>query len=275
MTSLEVLSSDDPAWVLDEAGAFLASRPVVHNLILTLLHQRVAHPLPGRYWVAREGGAVTGVAFQSPRDFYATITPMPFEAATGIVDAIVDAGVMLPGVSGEADTAARFAGQWTERSKTAAVPTQGQRIYEAKEIQKPEGVNGRMRTAVLRDRELIMNWHYAFYEDVGQRGMDPTANVDQRLPAGMYRIWEDGEPVSMAGYAKPVQGVARILAVYTPEAKRRRGYAGACVAALSEEMLQRGYRPILYTDLGNPVSNSIYRRIGYRAAAEVLLYKFE
>jgi uncharacterized protein len=33
-------------------------------------------------------------------------------------------------------------------------------------------------------------------------------------------------------------------------------------------------RCILYTDLGNPTSNSIYRRIGYRAVAECLRYRF-
>ena len=272
---MQILYSDDPSWVLHEAGEFLASQPVLHNLILTLLDQRVNHPHPGRYWLAREGDSVSGVAFQSPLKFYATLTPMPFDALAAVVDAIVDSGVRLPGVSGAAAPAAQFAGQWTERTKSAAVPLQGQRLYEAREVQKPEGVNGRIRTAGLQDRDLILNWIFAFHDDIGQYGMDPTANVDQRLPAGMYRLWEDGEPVSMAGYVGPVEGVARIGAVYTPREKRRRGYAGACVAALTEQLLRRGLQPILYTDLSNPVSNSIYRRMGYRAVAEVLVYKFE
>jgi uncharacterized protein len=36
-----------------------------------------------------------------------------------------------------------------------------------------------------------------------------------------------------------------------------------------------GLRCALYTDLGNPTSNSIYRRIGYRALAEVVRYRFQ
>jgi predicted GNAT family acetyltransferase len=32
---------------------------------------------------------------------------------------------------------------------------------------------------------------------------------------------------------------------------------------------------MLYTDLANAVSNSIYRRLGYRAVAEVLRYRFD
>jgi GNAT superfamily N-acetyltransferase len=272
---VQILFSEDPSLVLDEAGEFLASDPVLHNLILTLLDQRVKHPQPGRYWLARKGDAICGVAFQSPLNFYATITPMPFDVLTAVVDAIVDGGVTLPGVSGAVAPAAQFAGQWTERTKSAAVPLQGQRLYEAREVEKPKGVNGRLRTAGMQDRDLILNWIFAFHDDIGQYGMDPTANVDQRLPAGMYRLWEDGEPVSMAGYVGPVEGVARIGAVYTPREKRRRGYGGACVSGLTEQLLERGLRPILYTDLGNPVSNSIYRRMGYRAVAEVLVYKFE
>jgi predicted GNAT family acetyltransferase len=40
-------------------------------------------------------------------------------------------------------------------------------------------------------------------------------------------------------------------------------------------MRNEGYRCILYTDLGNPISNSVYRRIGYNAVAEALRYRFE
>ena len=39
--------------------------------------------------------------------------------------------------------------------------------------------------------------------------------------------------------------------------------------------IDEGHRCILYTDLGNPISNSVYRRIGYRAVAEGIQYRFE
>ncbi|PYU44730.1 MAG: GNAT family N-acetyltransferase, partial [Acidobacteria bacterium] len=57
--------------------------------------------------------------------------------------------------------------------------------------------------------------------------------------------------------------------------KRKYGYAAACVHALSKHLRDGGYRCILYTDLGNPTSNSIYRRIGYKAVAEALRYRFD
>ncbi|MEX2660100.1 MAG: GNAT family N-acetyltransferase, partial [Acidimicrobiales bacterium] len=72
----------------------------------------------------------------------------------------------------------------------------------------------------------------------------------------------------------PVAGVTRVQAVYTPEERRGCGYASACVAAVSEVALAAGRRCILYTDLGNPTSNGIYRNIGYQAVAEALRYRF-
>jgi uncharacterized protein len=72
-----------------------------------------------------------------------------------------------------------------------------------------------------------------------------------------------------------VGGAVRISGVYTPQECRRLGYAEACVHALSKRLRESGYRCLLYTDLGNPTSNSIYRRIGYRAAGECLRYRFD
>ena len=63
---IEVVFSEDPGFVLKVAGAFLASQPVSHNLILSLLDARITHPEPGRYWLAKEDEEVVGVILQSP-----------------------------------------------------------------------------------------------------------------------------------------------------------------------------------------------------------------
>ena len=154
--AVNVTFSDDPAWVLAKAHGFLAAEPVLHNLILTLLHARVAHPEPGRYWVASEGQTAIGVVFQSPTTFTATLTPLGPAAVAAMVEAIVDAEIDLPGVMGDASAASRFAGQWTERRKVAASPHEGQRIYELGELQKGLNVTGRLRNATTNDRDLIV-----------------------------------------------------------------------------------------------------------------------
>ncbi len=149
---LKVQFSEDPAFVLSRAGVFLSSRPVLHNLILSILHARVAHGDPGRYWMAIQRDDAVGVVVQSPLTFPATLTPMEPTVAMAMADAIADAGVALPGINSEAATAATFAGQWSERSKSAATPFQGNRLYELLELGE---VSRRQVTAGRSDRAQL------------------------------------------------------------------------------------------------------------------------
>jgi len=270
-----IAHSDDPSWVLSTAKEFLASEPVLHNLVLSLLEARVALPEPGRYWVATEQGKITGVVFQSPLTVPATITPMQPSVVAAMVDAIAEAGVALPGVNGDAATAASFAGQWTERCKAAATPFMGTRIYELLEDGEAPNVQGKLRRAVATDRRLMVDWTRAFSVEAGEDASQVEGRVDRLLAAGQLWIWDDREAVSIAVNRDPAERVTRIAGVYTPPGLRKRGYATACVHALSKHLGDAGYRCMLYTDLANPTSNSIYRRIGYRAVGEALRYRFE
>ena|SRR6266849_594786 len=121
----------------------------------------------------------------------------------------------------------------------------------------------------------MIEWTRAFQAEVGEPADDADVRVDRGLAAGNLWLWDHGEAMSMAVSRGPVEGVVRVAGVYTPAGKRKRGYAEACVYALSQRLREAGFRCILYTDLANPTSNSIYRRIGYRAVAEVLRYRFE
>src|ERR1700734_838622 len=273
---LKVLFSEDPGFVIRRADKFLSSEPVLHNLILSILHSRVAQGDPGRYWIALHGEEAVGVVVQSPLDYPATLTPMEPRVVLAIVDAIAEAGVTLPGVNGDAATAASFAGQWSERCKSAAAPFQGTRLYEFLGVGEVPRTEGHLRQAGLKDRSLMILWTRAFQHEIGESADDTELRVDRGLAAGQLWLWDrNGETVSMAVAREAVDGVVRLSGVYTPPEKRKHGYAAACVHALSRQLRDAGYRCILYTDLANPTSNSIYRRIGYRAVAEVLRYRFE
>jgi predicted GNAT family acetyltransferase len=84
---------------------------------------------------------------------------------------------------------------------------------------------GRLRQAASDDRDLLIEWVRGFRTDVAERESDPEVIMDQRLLAGLFWLWEDRKPVSMAAYTQPTESVVRIQAVYTPPAIRRRGYA--------------------------------------------------
>src|SRR5260370_6312571 len=103
---LKVLFSEDPAFVIRRADKFLSSEPVLHNLILSILHSRVAQDDPGRYWIALHGEEAVGVVVQSPLEYPATLTPMEPRAVLALVHAITEAGGTFAGVYGWAATAA-------------------------------------------------------------------------------------------------------------------------------------------------------------------------
>jgi GNAT superfamily N-acetyltransferase len=273
--ALEVLFTEDPAFVLRRADEFLSSEPVLHNLVLSILHSRVAQGDPGRYWIVLHAEESVGVVVQSPLEYPATLTPMAPRAVAAVVDSIAEARVTLPGVNVDAATAAAFAGQWSERSMSAAVPFQATRLYELSELGDVPGTEGHLRQAEPEDRSLMILWTRAFQDEIGESANDTELRVDRALEAGQIWLWDqNGETTSMAVSREPAQGVVRLSGVYTPPEKRKQGYAAACVYALSKDIRDRGYRCILYTDLGNPTSNSIYRRIGYKALAESLRYRF-
>ena len=275
MATVTVERTDSPTDALDAVGAHLATDPVRHNLVLTLLHTRAAHPEPGRYWVVREDARPAGIVLQSPLDFVATATPMATEAIAAAVEAIVAAAVRLPGVTGEALTAARFAGQWTEQTRTGARPVQGQRIYEVDAVRAGPSPGGAHRAATDDDLALLTAWFTAFGDEIGEVRGDVAPLVARRLAAGHLWLWDDEGPVALAAVSDPLEGVARIGPVYTPPDRRGRGFGSALVAAISAAVRARGTRCILYTDLGNPTANSVYRRLGYRAVTEALRYHFD
>jgi predicted GNAT family acetyltransferase len=231
--------------------------------------------VPGRYWIVADGAGPLGVVLQSPHHFPVALTPMPDDAVVAVVSAIADAGVALPGVSGEAATAARFAAQWAERTLTAAEPFNGQRIYELEGAPSPRRVGGCLRLAEAPDCGLILDWMRSFYADIGEQNIsDAEVVVSRRVAAGNFWLWQDDGPCSVAAHTDAAAGVVRIQAVYTPSPLRGHGYAGACVSALSAQLQDAGHRCILYADLANPVSNRLYRGLGYRAAVECLRYRF-
>jgi len=274
MAGLQVLVTDNAAEVLAVAGTFLRSEPVQHNLVLTLLEERSARPEPGRYWTVVDRGEVGGVAFQSPTTFHAAITPMRPGLVHALVESMAEAAPDLPGVFGDAGTASRFAGHWAEVRQVPATPVEGQRLYQLGSLVPPSGVPGHLRPARSEDADLVLSWTQGFQDETDGHPPPPDT-IRRRISEGFVHVWEREEPMSMAVFTSPVAGVSRIGLVYTPRNHRRRGFGAACTAAISEAALGAGAEHcVLFTQLKNPRSNAIYRRLGYEAVAEQLRYAF-
>lgn len=185
----------------------------------------------------------------------------------------------IPGVTAHAATALAFAGLWSERTGKPFEIGFRQRIYELRSVTPPQGVPGRLRQARLEDLAMLADWIYNFNIDAYLPPIDMLEAwglAERRVDAGDLFVWEDeGRPVSMAAKVRPTSHGMSISLVFTPRELRGRGYASACVAALSQRMLDAGWQFCsLYTDLANPTSNSIYQRIGYRPVCDSNEYDF-
>ena len=267
--------TDDPVEAHEAAATLLRRRPVEHNVILTLLADRIATGTPGRCWWATADGTVDGFVLRSPREYYASIVPMDGSTVDALADAVHADGTPLPGVIGEAATAARFAGRWTERTGAGARPREGQRLYRLGTLTEPTGPPGQLRLARPDDAELLTKWAEGFERDTDMPSPgDLRGMIEARIAGGRIWVWEDDDgPACMAVGTVAVEGVARVGFVYTPDARRNRGYAAVCVGRLSRHLLDtEADICILTTQLANPTSNGVYRRLGYEAVAELLTY---
>lgn len=268
---MQIVELHEASAARERAGAFLTASPVQHNLLLTILEQSIEHALGGTFWLVVEGSDVVGFALESPPGFGAVLAPMPANACHRLAESISTA---VPHVVGEAGAAAAFAGRWTECHATSVTAIDGQRLYELTDLQSAASAGGLLRPAVPDDRSTLVEWVNAFVEDADVVPVNAEQLVDARMEREQFWVWDDGGLVSMASASEPVAGVARVQYVYTPPERRGAGYGTACVEHMSRVLTDRGLRCVLFTDLANPTSNAIYRRIGYEAVAEILGYDF-
>jgi len=187
-------------------------------------------------------------------------------AASALARAVFDLGRRVPGVSGEVAAASAFAQEWAALSGEVSSVDVSMRMYRLHRLSAPT-VPGGARGAGTGDIEIIREWSAAFQSEAAphQPVDDPAGVAERRLAAGELTLWViDNERVSLAGCSRAVNGVARVGPVFTPPAHRRHGYGAALTASVSRRALHEGAaHVVLYTDVANPTSNSVYRSIGY------------
>ena len=196
---------------------------------------------------------------------------------------MISEGQELPGVVAAIPEVEEFVGAWT-----AAYDVDADARVPARDLRAARGdggasAHGGPRPVTPEDRDLVIAWMLAFAEEVLPEDTDRERHVrlvESRLEAtedaGLW-LWEDdGGPVSISGYGGSTPNGIRIGPVYTPPERRGRGYATSLVAEQSRWLLGTGRTLcFLYTDLDNPTSNALYRRIGYRMIAEANEVRFD
>jgi GNAT superfamily N-acetyltransferase len=275
---------------LDEFDAttagYLAADRGRHTLLLTVpqvLRRRGMDaygdvpPMLG--WHQTPDGGVDAVFLQTPPHplVLSELPPGAAESVEPLIELLAAVGPdYVTGINAPNVAAETFATAWHARTGAAASVHMRQRLYRLGTLTPlAPAPPGAPRIAGEGDRDLLIAWYVGFGEDIGEAPLNIERIVDDRISFGGLTLWEvDGEPVAMAGALRPVAGTVRVAPVYTPRQLRGRGYAGAVTAEVSRQALALGAEVLLFTDLANPTSNSLYQRLGYREVEDRIVLGF-
>lgn len=255
--------SDDVEQYLAAAGDLLLPEPGLHTISLTVCENARARPDGTRFaWWQQPDGEVTGCVSLTP-PYPATIGVVPQEAIEALVD-LWD----VPGYNGPTEPAVQVAALAAARRGGTAVLRNASRLFRLGELV-PPAVPGAARVAEERDTPFVGAAFRAFVAETGAIPQDVDSIVRDRIGYGGFVLWEDPDPVAVAGVSRVAFGAARLGPVWTPPGHRGRGYGGAVTAAASQVARDRGaWEVVLFTDLTNPVSNALYPRLGFRPVAD-------
>lgn len=279
---------------------FLEAHEAVNNLFLGILENVGAGDYDHtdafmalvRHTDATDGRVLTAAIRTPPHPVILAYAPgpLPPEAVEALVERLVERyGARFVGLTGERSGVAPFVEAIGSRIDRELQRRMAMRVYELCGINSPvqplgtevvgmEAASGGARRPALRDRPVLREWIREFYREALREEPDEKTleqSLERYLSSDPARrgllLWEDeGRLVSMAGYSGPTPHGIRVNAVYTPPSLRGRGYATACTAELSRQLLEGGREfCFLFADLENPTSNRIYQDIGYQAVADM------
>lgn len=281
----------DPDEFAAAAEPILAADPPRGSVIATALH-RARHDgsRPGnRWWIVRAedapGGPIVGLAMltRPGRPYLLADATDGRDVGTAVAAELDTAGSgasdpeaprePITGVNGFVSAARGFATEWVRRHG-GTVRAGRQDVLHALPgpVRMPHHVPGAAREATVADHTWLDDWGRAFIRDIGDPP-DPLVSLERPLADGGFLVWEselDGrtQPAAMAFANPPQHGHVRISWVWTLPEARGRGFGGAVVAAAAARAQADGLQCLLIADASNPVSNAVYRRLGFQPVDE-------
>jgi hypothetical protein len=269
----------DAGEYINRVGVFLRRRPVEHSVLLSTAATRVGEQVVGGesnlwLWVEDDAEVVATAQHTPPHGAY--LSTGPAQAMRTLARTLWRLRSGLAGVAGLDNSPQEFATEWSRLGGPQATQAMGQGLYVADAVSIPSGIPGRLRLATDADAPLLRGWADKFWAEAGARSSSDN-EIGPRIGARLLFVWEvDGAVVSMAAVNVAQGGVSRVGLVYTPAENRKRGFASVCVASLTARKLTTAGRTcMLYTDLANPTSNSIYQAVGYRRVGDAVELRFD
>lgn len=218
-------------------------------------------------------GQALGTSVQTPL----VLSHMQERAIEILVEFLQSNGIKPTSVVGPKDVASKFVTLYGEDYKL----DMHQGVYELTEVIHPDYGQGKLITADNSHLDLATQYCKAFMRDCFSNDHNEelaAKSAQNHIQNARLYFWSDegGNLVSMAAKNRESRNGATLSWVNTPPEYRNFGYGSKVVASLSQLMLDNGKKICnLYTDMLNPTSNSIYKKVGYQMIGESIHYKIE
>ena len=272
----------DAAEFYDKIRNFQSERSIENDLMLGLTYLLVEDPNhfdtePFLMTVEEKGETALCAFMTPPWNMLVNSKDESVEPMEYLIDYLLENGISIPGVNGPANISGRFAQIWCENTGDDFKLHMETRLFIIKKVESIRRSHGEMIKADMGHLEILKEWGKRFHNDVGMKISDDflRKHAEYGIKTGNAFLWIDEEPVCMTFRERAHEDGISIGYVYTPEQFRNRGYATNLVASVSQLSLDTEYSYCsLFTDLANPTSNSIYRKIGYRPVCDYNHYNF-
>ncbi|MGB8452575.1 MAG: GNAT family N-acetyltransferase [Anaerocolumna sp.] len=193
------------------------------------------------------------------------------EAVAMLADYILQNNLEINGLNANKE----ICGYFTEHYKTLKPQCEFKErlamdIMELKSLSAVKLVEGISRKAKEIEAGQIARWMVEFAKEALEEDIvyeDQIQKAAKMIETDRLYVFEnpEGRLVSMAAASRQLINGICVNYVYTPSEFRSKGYAAANMYHLSKEMLEKGNQfCTLFVDKKNPISNSVYKKIGYR-----------
>lgn len=264
----ELRTYQTPQAYLDATLRFLERREIENNLLIGLPNgfaDKDASQPNCHFLSCFRDGVITASSVKTWAKAIIAGTGHTTEELQLIADYYRANDTNMQGVVGETSVSEEFAKLYHSGDVIRKVMI----THELTEIKTLTHSGGSFEEARMDDIELLTDWYAAFNDEVHSRPRltreETKKNLSFRIEGGNVFLWRDGgELVSIAATVRKTTNAAILGIVYTPPELRGKGYASTLVGELTKNLLSSGFTKCgLFTEANNPISNGIYRKIGY------------
>ncbi len=195
-----------------------------------------------------------------------------------LIDAIVERNYNIPGILCKDKLAERFAAYYCKKANVSAHKELDMNLMILDKAPRASATPGRLRILSAEDLFFVPYWELQFNTECGlprQELEDMIRKAKRDIDAEKHYIWEDRVPVSQAVNGRNTVNGGGVNGGYTPPVYRGRGDSTACVGAVCRKMFGQGKQfCCLFADKEKPVSNKVYKNIGFQTQCVFSEIKF-